>query len=97
MWGRLGLALIALEHLELMARLNRDRLEGEVEQARTIVVWEAARVVREEHFRQLAQESTQAILQGRLSHLDPADREQILRFTSGLAQRFARQPSEPDP
>lgn len=34
------------------------------------------------------------MLAARLTHLSEADREQILRFASGLATRFARQPGE---
>lgn len=90
--GHEGLILLALEHLEVLADLNRRRLEEELRQARELVSEEAARVSREDRFRALAGESTQAILEGRLGHLSEADRETILRFAKQLAERCARQP-----
>jgi glutamyl-tRNA reductase len=90
--GREGILLIALEHLEVLASLNRARLEGELESARAIVSEQAQRLAREDRFRNLADHSTQAILEGRLAHLSAADRQAILRFATGLAERIARQP-----
>lgn len=90
--GHEGLILLALEHLEVLADLNRRRLEEELSQARALVTQEALRLSREDRFRALAGESTQAILEGRLGHLSESDRETILRFAKQLAERCARQP-----
>lgn len=92
--GREGIVLLALEHLEVLAELNRTRLEDELEQARLIVRDLSTRLSRERRFRALADRSTQAILESRLAHLDPQDRDAILKFATGLAERFARQPDE---
>jgi len=90
--GREGIILLALEHLEVIADLNRQKLELELAQARELVADHAARLSREDRFRALADESTHAILVGRLGHLSEGDRETILRFAKQLAERFARQP-----
>ena len=92
--GREGIVLLALEHLEVLAELNRARLEDELEGARAIVRDLSTRLSRERRFRALADRSTQAILESRLAHLDPQDRDAILKFATGLAERFARQPDE---
>ncbi len=91
-----GVVLVALEDLELAARLNRARLDSEVDRARSIVIEEAARLVREERFRRLARRSAEGLLDGKLAHLPEADREALLRFATGLASRFARQPHDLD-
>lgn len=90
--GREGIVLLALEHLDVIAELNRRKLEEELAQARELVAEHAARLSREDRFRALADESTQAILVGRLGHLTEGDRDTILRFAKQLAERFARQP-----
>lgn len=93
---RPGVVLVALEQLELLARFNRDRLDGEVDRARAIVIEEAARLAREERFRRLARRGAEALLASKLAHLGEQERRTILRFATGLASRFARQPDEVD-
>jgi glutamyl-tRNA reductase len=88
-----GARVLRLPDLEATARENRERLAGEAEHARAVVAEEARRAVAESRLRALAAESADALLEGRLAHLAPADREAVRRFATGLAERLARQPA----
>lgn len=91
-----GCLVISLEHMQALAALKSGADDaGGVEAAR-IVAAEADRLEREARWQAIADESARAMLAARLTHLSEADREQILRFASGLATRFARQPGESD-
>jgi len=89
-----GTAVVAMEHLEGLSRANKVVLDEEVARARAIVADEVSLVLREDHFRCLAGESTRAMLDSRLAHLSETDREAISRFVTGLAGRMARQPRD---
>lgn len=88
-----GALVIALEHMEALARARAERQDG-LARAVGIVEEELERLVREERFRAIAAESARALLAGRLAHLSPGDRDAVLRLARGLGSRLARQPGE---
>ncbi len=88
-----GALVVALEHMEALAHLRAAEHDG-LARAAAVVEEEAERAAREDRFRAIAGESARAMLSSRLAHLSDDDREAILRFASGLASRFARQPGE---
>ena len=90
-----GVLVVALEHMEALAHARRRDFVQAATRAAEVVAAEVGRVAREERFRALAGESARAVLEGRLAHLDAGDRALILRFATGLASRFARQPEVP--
>lgn len=87
-----GVFVVDMLTVEALSLENQRALEVEAVKARVVVQDEVARVVREDRFRAIADESAQAMLDARLAHLSQADREQILRFATGLAARIARNP-----
>lgn len=88
-----GVLVVALEHMEALVHLRAAENDG-FARAAAVVQEELERAVREDRFRAIAGESARAMLASRLAHLSEDDREAILRFASGLAARFARQPSD---
>lgn len=87
-----GVLVIDMITIEALSLESQRALEAEAEKARAVVRDEATRAAREDRFRRIADESVHAMLEERLAHLAPADREAILRFATGLAARIARQP-----
>ncbi len=88
-----GVFVVDMLTVEALSLENQRALEAEAVKARAVVHDELTRVVREDRFRVIADESAQAMLGARLAHLSEADREQILRFATGLAARIARHPA----
>lgn len=88
-----GVLVVDMLTIEALALQNQAALEAEAQKARAIVREETDRQTREDRFRAIADESAQAMLESRLAHLSPADREAVLRFATGLASKIARQPS----
>lgn len=91
--GQPGVFVVDMLTIEALSAENQRALEGEAHKARAVVAEEVARLVREDRFRRIADESAQAMLGSRLAHLSDDDREAILRFAAGLAGRMARNPS----
>lgn len=89
-----GVLVVTLEHMEWLAGLRRVQHEEGLARAGAVVEEEVARWEREARFTRLAAESAQKMLDSRLAHLTPEDREAILRFATGLASRIARQPGQ---
>lgn len=88
-----GVFVVDMLTVEALSLENQRALEVEAVKARVVVQDEVTRVVREDRFRVIADESAQAMLGARLAHLSEEDREQILRFATGLAARIARNPA----
>ncbi|MCW8140946.1 MAG: glutamyl-tRNA reductase [Planctomycetota bacterium] len=91
--GQPGVFVVDMLTIEALSAENQRALEGEAHKARAVVAEEVARLVREDRFRRIADESAQAMLGARLAHLSDDDRDAILRFATGLASRMARNPS----
>jgi len=87
-----GVLVVDMERIEQILSANRAAIEHELVRARDVVAAEVARLVREDRFCALADQSAGAMLSERLGHLEETDREAILRFAVGLAARMARQP-----
>lgn len=87
-----GVFVVDMLTVEALSHENQRALEVEAVKARAVVQDELTKVVREDRFRVIADESAQAMLGSRLAHLSESDREQILRFATGLAARIARHP-----
>ncbi|MCO5167557.1 MAG: glutamyl-tRNA reductase [Planctomycetes bacterium] len=88
-----GVFVVDMITIEALSAENQRALEGEAHKARAVVAQEVERLVREDRFRRIADESAQAMLGSRLAHLSDADRDAILRFATGLASRMARNPT----
>lgn len=91
--GLPGVFVVDMITIEALSLENQRALEAEAEKARAVIADEVAKLVREDRFRVIADESAQAMLGSRLAHLSAADRDAILRFATGLASRIARNPS----
>jgi hypothetical protein len=83
-----------MELVQTLAQSNQGAMKEEADQARQVVARELARLVREDHFQHIAEQSVAGMLKSQLSHLSDEDRESILRFAGGLALRLARQPHD---
>ncbi len=88
-----GVVVCSMEHVGHAARAAEAAAADALAAAEAVVAAEVERLVREDRFRTLAGASARAILDERLAHLSPTDREVILRFATGLAARMARQPA----
>jgi glutamyl-tRNA reductase len=91
--GLPGVFVVDMITIEALSLENQRALEAEADKARAVIADEVSKLVREDRFRVIADESVQAMLESRLAHLSADDREQILRFATGLASRIARNPS----
>lgn len=87
-----GLLVVSMAQLEQLSSERQAALAQEAAAAEAIVAEEVERLCREERFRALAGESTQALLSSQLGHLAERDADMIRRFVASLAGRMARQP-----
>lgn len=87
-----GVVVVSMAQLEQLSAERQLALAAEAAAAEAVVAEEVARLSREERFRALAGESTQALLTSQLGHLAERDADMIRRFVESLAGRMARQP-----
>lgn len=85
-----GVHVVTLDVIQRLQRASSGVSDADLAAARRVVAREARRVVREDRFRRIADESARSLVDGRLGHLRDDDREQVLRFAAGLAGRLAR-------
>jgi glutamyl-tRNA reductase len=87
-----GVLVVAMDQLESLSNERQACLDRETRAAEQVVGTEVERLLREERYASIADESAQQLLFSDLEHLSHKDRHMLERFVTGLAGRMARQP-----
>lgn len=87
-----GVRVVDMATIEAHAGEARSRHAREVARVQELVAAETERLVLDDRFRAAAEQDARALLEERLAHLGPADRDAVVRYAVGLAARLARQP-----